>query len=259
MLLSRRGFSCLLLSVLPVVTLAAPASAQEVTLFAAASLKTAMDQIEPLFEAETGADLKVSLAGSSALARQIQQGAPADVFISANTGWMDELETGGEIDPASRKDLLGNAIVLVAHDPEAAAVEITPELDLPALLNGQPLAMALVDSVPAGIYGKTSLTNLGLWEGVEPSVAQADNVRAALSLVALGASPLGIVYATDAAAEPRVKVIGTFPEDSHDPIHYPIAAIAKSENPLTPALLAFLEGPEARAIFEGQGFTWLAE
>lgn len=240
-------------------TLAFPVAAQEVTLFAAASLKTAMDQLEPAFERATGADLRVSLAGSSALARQIQQGAPADVFISANPGWMDQLEADGLITPETRRDLLGNEIVLVAHGADAAPVTLNADLDLPAMLGDAPLAMALVDAVPAGIYGRTALQSLGLWDSVAPHVAQADNVRAALALVALGEAPLGVVYATDAAAEPDLTVIGTFPEDSHDPILYPLAALADSANPLTVDLLNFLSGPEARAIFEGQGFTWASD
>ncbi|MBR9765865.1 MAG: molybdate ABC transporter substrate-binding protein [Rhodobacteraceae bacterium] len=244
-----------------VLALACPAAAdaEEVTLFAAASLKTALEQIEPAFEAATGADLRVSLAGSSALARQIQQGAPADVFISANPGWMDALEGEGLLAADTRRDLLGNSIVLVAPQGQGAEVDVSASLDLPALLGEGPLAMALVDAVPAGIYGKQALTSLGLWEAVAPDVAQADNVRAALALVALGEAPLGIVYGTDAAAEPRVEVIATFPEDSHDPIRYPVATLAESENPLGADLIDFLRGDEARAVFEAQGFTWLAD
>ncbi|WP_010140401.1 molybdate ABC transporter substrate-binding protein [Oceanicola sp. S124] len=241
------------------VLLPAGAHAEEVTLFAAASLKTALEQIEPVFEAATGADLRVSLAGSSALARQIQQGAPADVFISANPGWMDALEDEGLLAEGTRRDLLGNAIVLVAPQGQGGRVDLLASPDLPALLGAGPLAMALVDAVPAGIYGKQALTSLGLWEAVAPHVAQADNVRAALALVALGEAPLGVVYATDAAAEPGVEIAATFPEDSHDPIRYPIAALAESDNPLTAGLLAFLQGAEARATFEAQGFTWLAD
>lgn len=249
----RPALAAILLSAAPVL-----ASAQEVTLFAAASLKTAMDRLEPAFEAATGADLRVSLAGSSALARQIQQGAPADVFISANSAWMDQLEGEGRIAPETRRDLLGNRIVLVGP-VGAQPVELSPALDLDALLADGPLAMALVDAVPAGIYGRAALTSLSLWEGVEPRVAQADNVRAALALVALGAAPLGVVYATDAAAEPRVSVLAQFPEDSHEPIRYPMAATVDGTSPLTADLLAFLAGPEAREIFEDEGFTWLAD
>lgn len=232
-----------------------PSAAETVTVFAAASMTNALAEIEDRFEAETGHDLTVSLAGSSALARQIQQGAPADVFISANIAWMDTLEEEGLIAPDTRFDLLGNAIVLIAHGQEAAPVEVGPDLDLAAMLDGGRLAMALVEAVPAGIYGKAALTSLGLWEAVAPSVAQADNVRAALALVAVGEAPLGIVYATDAVAEDDVTVIGAFPPDSHPPIVYPAAAVAGRDGPAVHAFLDWLRGPAARAAFERHGFT----
>lgn len=232
-----------------------PAAAENVTVFAAASMTNALAEIEDRFEAETGHDLTVSLAGSSALARQIRQGAPADVFISANADWMDTLEAEGLIAPDSRFDLLGNAIVLIAHGEGAAPVGIGPDLDLAGMLDGGRLAMALVEAVPAGIYGKAALTSLGLWEAVAPSVAQADNVRAALALVAVGEAPLGIVYATDAVAEDGVAVIGTFSPDSHPPIVYPAAAVAGRDGPAVHAFLDWLRGPAARAAFERQGFT----
>ncbi|KAA2314722.1 molybdate ABC transporter substrate-binding protein [Pseudooceanicola sediminis] len=242
------------------VLLAGGAQAEQarLTVFAAASMKNAMDEIAAGYEAETGNAVDVSLAGSSALARQIQQGARADIFISANTDWMDRLEAGGQIDGDSRVDLLGNAIVLVAASG-AAPVEIAPGMDLAALLNGGRLAMALVDAVPAGIYGKAALQSLGEWDSVAPMVAQADNVRAALALVATGAAPMGIVYATDAVAEDDVHVIGTFPEDSHPPIIYPAARVAGSDNPLDAGFLAYLQGAAARAAFERQGFVVLAQ
>ncbi|MFV0358648.1 molybdate ABC transporter substrate-binding protein [Tropicimonas sp.] len=233
------------------------AGADEVTVFAAASLTNAMAEIEERFEAETGHDLTVSLAGSSALARQIQQGAPADIFISANPGWMDELENGGLLEPDSRFDLLNNSIVLIAHGTDAAPVEIGPETDLAGLLGDGRLAMALVDAVPAGIYGKASLESLGLWEDVEPQVAQADNVRAALAFVATGEAPFGIVYATDAAADDNVTIVGTFPADSHPPIIYPAADLANRDSEAENAFVDYLRGPVARAAFERQGFIVL--
>ncbi len=235
------------------------ALAGDVLVFAAASLKEAMDGVAAGFEAETGYHADISLAGSSALARQIEQGAPADIFISANVGWVDKLADDGKIIPDTRRDLLGNSLVLIAHDPEAQTVEITPDLDLAALLGGGHLAMALVDAVPAGIYGKAALENLGLWQAVESHVAQADNVRAALALVSSGAAPLGITYATDALADAGVTTIGTFPEDSHPPITYPVAAIAGHDSPATQAFLTYLTGSEARAVFEAQGFTVLGD
>ena len=234
--------------------LGAAASAGEVTVFAAASLKTAMDEIEPTYEAATGDALAVSLAGSSALARQIQQGAPADVFISANPGWMDQLQEDGLIAAGTRRDLLRNALVLIAHG-ETAKVEIGPGFDLAGLLGEGRLAMALVDAVPAGIYGKAALTSLGLWESVKDHVAQADNVRAALRLVSSGEAPYGITYATDAVADDAVTVAGTFPAGSHPPIIYPAALIAGRDTPAARRFLDYLEGPEARAAFERQGFV----
>ena len=229
--------------------------ADRITVFAAASLKNAMDEISAGFERETSHAVAVSLAGSSALARQIRHGAPADIFISANPGWMDSLEREGLIDPASRFDLLGNALVLVAHGRDAAKMEIGPGLDLAVMLGEGRLAMTLVDAVPAGIYGKAALESLGVWEAIAPKAAQADNVRAALALVSSGEAPMGIVYATDAAADDNVTVVGAFPADTHPPIVYPAAAMAASRSPLTARFLAWLRGPVARKAFERQGFT----
>src|SRR6056297_399115 len=236
------------------------ALADRVTVFAAASMTNALQEIEQLFEADTGHDLVVSLAGSSALARQIQQGAPADVFISANSDWMDALESDGLIEPGTRVDLLGNRIVLVAHGSVAAPSDfgqISPEHDLAALLDGGKLAMALIEAVPAGIYGKAALSRLGLWDSVAADVAQTDNVRAALALVATGEAPYGIVYATDAAADDAVAILGVFPEDSHPPVIYPAARIAGRAAQAPTDFMDFLRGPEARRVFEQQGFTVL--
>jgi molybdate transport system substrate-binding protein len=234
------------------------ARAEQITVFAAASLATALAEIEAAFEAATGHDLVVSLAGSSALARQIQQGAPADIFISASTDWMDLVEADGLLEPGTRFDLLGNSIVLIAHGRDAEQIDISPGLDLSGLLGEGRLAMALVDAVPAGIYGKAALQSLGIWDAVAPSVAQSDNVRAALALVATGEAPLGIVYATDGAAEADVTVIGTFPADTHPPIVYPVADLANRDFPAEAEFLEFLRSPAARAAFERQGFIILA-
>ena len=246
---------------LPALALLLPglAHADQVTVFAAASLKNAMDDIVASYQAQSGHSVVVSLAGSSALAKQIQQGAPADIFISANPDWMDLLEAEGLLEDGSRRDLLGNSLVLVAHGTDAAPVMIGPDLDLPALLGEGRLAMALVDSVPAGIYGKAALDHLGLWQGVAPSVAQSDNVRAALALVATGEAPFGIVYTTDAGAEDRVTVAGRFPADSHPPILYPVADLANRDSAAEEDFLTYLQGAEARAAFEAQGFTVLAD
>lgn len=237
-------------------TLAAyqPAHAAEITVFAAASLTDAMAEVEQRFEAKTGHDVIVSLAGSSALARQIQLGAPADVYISANPGWMDMLEEDGLVLSGTRFDLVKNAIVLIAAGTDARAVDVGPDMDLAGLLGDGRLAMALVDAVPAGIYGKAALESLGVWNGVEAQVAQANTVRAALAFVASGEAPYGIVYATDAAAEDDVTVVASFPPDTHPPIVYPAAGMAESENPLIRTFLDFLRGPEARQAFETEGF-----
>ncbi|MBO9456059.1 molybdate ABC transporter substrate-binding protein [Paracoccus sp. R12_1] len=238
--------------------LSSSAAAEQITVFAAASMTNAMARIEQDFEAGTGHDLVVSLAGTSVLARQIQQGAPADIFISANADWMDALEQDGLIEPGTRFDLLANALVLVAHGKDAKPVAIGPDTDLAGLVGDGRLAMALVDAVPAGIYGKASLESLGLWDSVAPAVAQADNVRAALRLVATGEARLGIVYATDAVAEKDVSVIGSFPADSHPPIVYPAADIAGRDLPAETEFLDYLRGPQAREAFEQQGFVVMA-
>ncbi len=246
------GF-CLSASVLA----AAPAHAEEVVVFAAASMKTALDDFATRWEAKTGDSVTISYAGSSQLARQIMQGAPADVFISANPGWMDEVEKAGLVKGGMRRDLLGNSLVLIAHGKDAPKVEIGAGLDLAGLLGDRKLAMALVDSVPAGQYGKAALTALGLWNSVETSVAQADNVRAALRLVATGEAPYGIVYATDAAADDAVTVVGTFPADSHPAIIYPAALLTEAHDKADAAFYQALSGETARAAFEAQGFRVL--
>lgn len=256
-----RRVSASLLMAMAIVACAGPfvgtARAAEVTVFAAASLKNALDDVVHAWHEASGNRAVVAYAGSSQLARQIEQGAPADLFISANPDWMDHLERAKLIDPASRKDLLGNRLVLVAHGRDAAPVAIGPGFDLAGLLGRGRLAMAMVDSVPAGMYGKAALESLGVWPSVRDHVAQADNVRAALTLVALGEAPYGIVYATDAAAADDVTVVGTFPEASHPPIVYPVALTLAGDTPEARQLLAFIASPAARPLFERQGFTVL--
>lgn len=230
----------------------APAAyADDITIFAAASLKTALDQIAADWEKSHGDKVVISYAGSSNLAKQIQAGAPADLFISASTDWMDAVEKSGDIDAATREDLLGNTLVLVGHGAPAKA-EIA---DLPRLVGEGKLAMALVDSVPAGQYGKQALEKLGLWEKVQSHVAQADDVRAALKLVATGEAPLGIVYGSDAVAEKGVSVVATFPADSHAPITYPAAVTKSADTPEAAVFLKALKEQPARGIFEARGFT----
>lgn len=228
----------------------------ETTVFAAASLKESLDEITARFTQETGKCVTVSYAGTAVLARQIEQAAPADIFFSANRDWMDHLDAQGLIDRPSRLSLLGNALVLIAPHDSTATVRIAPGMSLALLLgSGGRLAMADADAVPAGIYAKAALVDLGLWESVADRVVESDNVRSALAFVARGEAPLGIVYATDAIAEPRVRVLDRFPADSHPPIRYPVALTAESDNADAALLLRFLQSETARGIFAGYGFA----
>lgn len=237
--------------------LSGPVLADEVVVFAAASLKTALDAIASDYQQKTGNTVTISYAGSNALAKQIIEGAPADIFISASEPWMDEVGKAGLIVDGTRKDLLGNSLVLVAHGSGAPAVDIGPGFDLKGLLGDGKLSMAMVDAVPAGQYGKEALENLGAWAAVEGSVAQSENVRAALALVALGEAPYGIVYASDALAEPGVTVVGTFPDDSHVPIVYPAALLSGAADAADQAFLQALSDAAADATFTAQGFRVL--
>ncbi len=257
----RRGLRRLAAALLvATAAMTSVAAAEEITVFAAASLKNALDEIAASWAAASGNTAAISYAGTSTLATQIQQGAPADVFFAASVDWMEALVARGDVDTTTRLDLLGNAIVLIAHGTDAAPVEIVPGFDLAGLLGDEKLAMALVDSVPAGVYGKEALTNLGVWDAVAANVAQSDNVRAALALVATGEAPYGIVYATDAAAEPGVTVVGTFPPESHVAIVYPVAVTTESAHAAAArAFLEYLRGDAARAAFEKQGFTVLVD
>lgn len=245
------------LACLIAATLAAPARADEVVVFAAASLKTALDAVAADFQTATGHSVIISYAGSNQLAQQIIQGAPADIFLSAAVNWMDAVEDEGLVVAGTRADLLGNSLVLIAHGSGAAPVEIGPDLDLAARLGDGKLSMAMVDAVPAGQYGKEALVTLGLWPKVEASVAQSENVRSALALVSAGEAPLGIVYASDAMADDGVTVIGTFPADSHSPIVFPVALLTNATDPADRDFLTALSGAAADAIFAAQGFTVL--
>jgi molybdate transport system substrate-binding protein len=251
----RRSILVLILSFLACPVVAAVAQAADVTVFAAASLKTALDEAIKLYETKTGQKVVASYAASSALAKQIEAGAPADLFFSANLDWMDYLANKNLIDVPSRHTLLGDTLVLIA--PEDSTVSLSIEKDLPLLQALGPdgrLAMAGVDSVPAGKYGKAALSYLGVWDEVAPRAAQAENVRAALAYVAKGEAPLGIVYGTDARSEPAVRVVGIFPAESHPKILYPIALLT-SAKPEARKLLEFLLSSEAAPAFEAQGFT----
>ena len=236
-----------------------PAHAVEkLTVFAAASLKTALDDICAAWTAETGKAITASYAASSALARQIEAGAPADVFISADLDWMTYLSGNKLVAAGSEVNLLGNRLVLVVPAGSEASIAIAPGFDLARLLGDGKLALADVKAVPAGKYAKAALEKLGVWASVEGKAAQAENVRAALKLVASGEAPAGIVYQTDAIAEPKVKVLGTFPEETHPAIIYPAAVVASSTNPDAAAFLAYLRSKPALDIFRKEGFTILA-
>ena len=230
----------------------------ELSVFAAASTQDALVELASDFRARDGHAAKVSFGGSSALAQQIRHGAPADIFVSANPDWMDTLEEEGLIEPQSRFDLLSNSLVLISGDGNADPAAIVPELDLAGLLGEGRIAMAFVDAAPAGIYGKSALQTLGLWDQASKRLAQTENVRGALALVATGQARLGIVYRTDATAADNVTVIGTFPASSHPPIRYPVAAVASGTHPGSPGFLQFLRGAAARASFESYGFDYIA-
>jgi molybdate transport system substrate-binding protein len=229
----------------------------KVVVFAAASLKNALDAVNKACAVEVGEEATISYAASSALARQIEEGAPADVFISADLDWMKYLHERNLVNPDTEVQLLGNRIVLVAPKDSAAEVKIEKGFDLAGLLSGGRLAMGEVKSVPAGKYGKEALESLGIWASVEASIAQAENVRAALKLVATGEAAAGIVYATDAMAEPGVRVIGTLPADSHKPIVYPVAQTVASRDSNTAAWLNCIESETARPIYQEHGFVVL--
>lgn len=237
---------------------AAKAPAGDIVIFAAASLKTALDAVNAEWQKDTGRKATISYAASPALARQIEQGAPAQIFISADLDWMDYLAARNLIRPDTRANLLGNRIVLVAPKDKAQPVEIRAGFDLAKLIGDGRLAMANVDTVPAGKYGRAALEALGVWQVVSGRLALAENVRAALLLVSRGEAPLGIVYQTDAAADRSVEVVGVFPETTHPPIIYPIAATAAASHPDVAAFLRYLASDKARSLFEAQGFAVLA-
>jgi molybdate transport system substrate-binding protein len=258
------GTRRILLSVMAAVSMLAAGSTfaptraadQEVLVFAAASLKNALDEVSAAYSQETGTKITTSYAASPALAKQIEQGAPAQVFISADLAWMDHLEKAGLIADGTRRNLLGNSLVLVAgKDSPQADVTIGQGFDLAALLGDGRLAVAEVTAVPAGRYAKEALTHFGSWAGVESKLAQAENVRAALALVARGEAPLGIVYRTDAASDPTVRIVGTFPAESHQPIVYPAALTTAGAKEAALGFLSYLSGPAAKAVFEKHGFT----
>jgi len=244
------------------VSAAAPPAtlAQErtITIFAAASLKNALDDINAAFTKKTGIKVVTSYAASSQLMKQIEQGAPADVFASADLDWMDYGLQKKLVQDHTRVNLLGNKLVLIAPKDSKTTLDLKPGSDLAKTLGGGRLAVANVDSVPAGKYGKAALQKLGLWDSVSGSLAQAESVRAALLLVSRGESPLGVVYATDAASDPNVRTVADFPADSHPRIVYPVALTLKA-GPAAAGFLDYLKSAKAAPFFKAQGFRVLRE
>ncbi|MGZ5875460.1 MAG: molybdate ABC transporter substrate-binding protein [Bradyrhizobium sp.] len=236
-----------------------PALAQDKTLtvFAAASMKNALDDIDAAYTAKTGVRIVASYSASSALAKQIEQGAPADIFVSADIDWMDYAIARKNINEPTRINLLGNSIVLIApKDSKIDHVTIGPGFDLAKLAGDGKIATGDVRAVPVGKYAKAALQKLGAWQAAEPKFAMAESVRAALTLVARGEAPLGIVYSTDAKVEPGVKIVGSFPADSYPPVVYPVAATANAKSEAAD-YLAFLRSSAAKTAFEKYGFTFL--
>ena len=230
------------------------AAARDVTVFAAASLTGALTAVAAAYKARTGAAVTLVFDASSTLARQIEQGAPADIFFSADTDWMAYLQERGLVAAGSRMDLLGNRLVLIAANDAVPAPKIVPGFVLARALGDRKLAMADPAAVPAGKYGKAALTTLGVWDSVRAKVVPAENVRVALEYVARGEAAYGIVYATDAAIAPGVRLAGVFPQSAYPVIVYPVA-LTKDANPGARGFLNFLSGDQARAIFEKAGFT----
>ena len=239
------------------VTLAGQAvAAEKVTVFAAASLTNALQEIATQYKKHTDVEVVSSFASSSTLARQIEQGAPADLFISADQQWMDDAVAKKSMDEATRVTLLGNELVLVAPRSDSAKpVTLNQQTDWKSLLKGERLAVGDPDHVPAGIYAQEALQKLGAWETVSPSLARANNVRAALALVERNETPYGIVYGSDAVASAKVQVVGTFPADSHKPVEYPMAIVKEHNRAAVKAFYDYLKGPEAAAVFKQYGFS----
>ncbi|HHT8825001.1 TPA: molybdate ABC transporter substrate-binding protein [Yersinia enterocolitica] len=232
------------------------AMAADMTVFAAASLTNALQDIAAQYKKEKQVDVVASYASSSTLARQIEQGAPADLFISADQQWMDYAIDKQQMVANTRYTLLGNELVLIApKDSKITKVEIDKKTDWKKLLEGGRLAVGDPDHVPAGIYAKESLENLGAWATLAPEMARANNVRSAMALVERAEAPLGIVYGSDAIASDKVKVVGVFPEVSHKPVEYPMAIVKGHENPTVTAFYDYLKSPAAAVIFEKYGFT----
>jgi molybdate transport system substrate-binding protein len=246
---SKRIFALALLLSVPGMSRAA-----DITVFAAASLTDSLGQVGKDYEQKTGHTVAISFAASSALAHQIEHAQGADIFFSSDADWMDYLDHRGLIARDTRRNLLGNHLVLIAPSGSNVELRIVPHFGLAGALNGDRLALADPDSVPAGKYAKAALMTLNVWNEVAGQLAPAENVRAALAYVARGETPLGIVYSTDAMAEPRVRIVATFPDNTHPRIIYPVA-LAKDAKPLTRDFLRYLESPAALAVFQKAGFS----
>lgn len=232
-----------------------PAAAGEVTVYAAASLTNAVQDAAKAWQQRTGHTVRASFAASSALARQIESGAPASVFLSADEQWMDYLEQRRLIVPDSRVDLLGNRLVLVTPADSHARVKIEPGFDLERVLGTGRLATGDPAHVPVGKYAQAALTRLGVWAVAEKRLVRADSVRAALAYVERGEVPAGIVYATDASVAPKVRIAGVFPASSHPPIVYPMALVTGQDDETARSFHRFLQSTEAAAVFRRYGFS----
>ncbi len=255
----RKGLFAVLVPLLGAIGVMASASAQDKTLtvFAAASMKNALDDVNAAYVRKSGVKVVVSYAASSALIKQIEQGAPADIFVSADIDWMDYGAQKNVIKDTTRINLLGNRLVLIApKESKLANVAIGPGFDLAALAGDGRIATADVRAVPVGRYARAALEKLGAWQAAAPKFAMTENVRVALALVARGETALGIVYETDAKVESSVKIVGVFPADSHPPIIYPVAA-TPTARPEATDYLAFLRTQTAKSIFERYGFSFL--
>jgi molybdate transport system substrate-binding protein len=242
------------------LVVAAPAAfADDVLVFAAASLKNALDDTIAAYAKRGAGTVKASYGGSPALAKQIEAGAPADIFISADLDWMNDVQKNNAIKPETRFNFLGNVLVLIEPVGSTTAVDIKPGFPLATMLSDNKLAMADPDSVPAGKYGKAALQKLGVWDAVEPKVARTEDVRAALAFVSRKEAPFAVVYQTDAAADQGVKIAGIFPPDTYPPIIYPAAILASSKNPDAVKFFAYMQSGAAKPFFTRQGFAVLSK
>jgi molybdate transport system substrate-binding protein len=253
----RRRFTGLVVALWLLPWIAHSAAAPDsITVFAAASLTDVLQELGAAYTKETSNKVEFSFAATSMLARQVENGAHADVFFSADQEWMDYLDQRALIQKATRRNMLGNRLALVAPVASTVQLQIKPNFPLLAALNGGRLATGDPDSVPAGRYARSALTTLGVWNDVADRLVRADNVRSALAFVARGEVPLGIVYETDARIDKKVRIVDLFPENSHLPISYPVA-LTRTANAKAASFVEFLRGPAATAAFEKYGFTVL--